>query len=35
MYYDGFSERKESMAQLIVPDYLFFGEEAGKKYRLI
>lgn len=22
MYYDGFSERKESMAQLIVPDYL-------------
>ena len=35
MYYDGFSERKESMAQLIVPDYLFFGEEAGKEYRLI
>lgn len=30
MYYDGFSESKESMAQLIVPDYLFFGEEAGK-----
>ena len=34
MYYDGFSERKESMAQLIVPDYLFFGEEAGKNIDL-
>lgn len=30
MYYDGFSERKESIAQLRVPDYLFFGEEVGK-----
>ena len=34
MYYDGFSERKESMKQLIVPDYLFFGEEAGKNIDL-
>lgn len=34
MYYDGFSERKESMTQLIVPDYLFFGEEAGKNIDL-
>ncbi len=30
MYYDGFSERKESIAQLHVPDYLFFGEEVGR-----
>lgn len=30
MYYDGFSERKESIAQLRVPDYLFFGEEVGR-----
>ena len=29
LYYDGFSERKESMAQLYIPDYLFFGEEVG------
>lgn len=28
-YYDGFSELKESLEQLFVPDYLFFGEEAG------
>lgn len=28
-YYDGFSERKESLEQLSVPDYLFFGEEVG------
>ena len=34
MYYDGFSERKETMAQLIVPDYLFYGEEAGKNIDL-
>ena len=34
MYYDGFSERKESMAQLIVPDFLFFGDEAGKNIDL-
>lgn len=30
MYYDGFSERKDSMEQLCVPDYLFFGENVGK-----
>lgn len=30
MYYDGFSERKESIAQLRVPDYLFFGEDVGR-----
>ena len=30
MYYDGFSERKESIAQLRVPDYLFFGDKVGK-----
>lgn len=29
LYYDGFSERKESLAQLFFPDYLFFGEEVG------
>ena len=29
IYYDGFSERKESLEQLFIPDYLFFGEEAG------
>ncbi len=29
-YYDGFSERKESLEQLFFPDYLFFGEEVGK-----
>lgn len=30
MYFDGFSERKESIAKLRVPDYLFFGEEVGR-----
>lgn len=30
LYYDGFSERKESLQQLFFPDYLFFGEEVGK-----
>jgi len=30
LYYDGFSERKESLAQLYFPDYLFFGDEVGK-----
>lgn len=30
LYYDGFSERKESLEQLFFPDYLFFGEEVGK-----
>lgn len=29
LYYDGFSERKESLEQLFIPDYLFFGEEVG------
>ena len=29
LYYDGFSERKESLDQLFFPDYLFFGEEVG------
>ncbi len=27
IYYDGFSERKESLEQLYVPDYLFFKNE--------
>ena len=30
LYYDGFSERKESLDQLYLPDYLFFGEEVGR-----
>ncbi len=30
LYYDGFSERKESLEQLYLPDWLFFGEEVGK-----
>lgn len=30
LYYDGFSELKESLEQLSLPDYLFFGEEVGK-----
>lgn len=30
MYYDGFSERKDSMEQLSFPDYFFFGEEVGQ-----
>lgn len=29
LYYDGFSERKESLDQLCLPDYLFFGDEVG------
>lgn len=29
LYYDGFSERKASLEQLHVPDYLFFGDEVG------
>lgn len=29
LYYDGFSERKESLEQLFFPDYLFFGDEVG------
>ena len=30
LYYDGFSEREESLEQLYLPDWLFFGEEVGK-----
>lgn len=30
LYYDGFSERRESLDQLYLPDWLFFGEEVGK-----
>ena len=30
LYYDGFSERKESLEQLYLPDWLFFGEEVGR-----
>lgn len=30
LYYDGFSERRESLEQLYLPDWLFFGEEVGK-----
>ena len=29
LYYDGFSERMESLQQLSLPDYLFFGTEVG------
>lgn len=29
LYYDGFSERRESLEQLSLPDYLFFGDEVG------
>lgn len=29
-YVDGFSDRKEVQKSLIVPDFLFFGEEVGK-----
>ena len=29
MYYDGFSENKNSLAQLSFPDYFFFGDENG------
>ncbi len=30
LYYDGFSERKESLERLYLPDWLFFGEEVGR-----
>lgn len=30
LYYDGFSDRGTVKKALIVPDYLFFGEEVGK-----
>lgn len=29
IYYDGFSEREESLKQIRLPDYLFFGDEVG------
>lgn len=34
LYYDGFSDREAVKKSLIVPDYLFFGEEAGKNIDL-
>ena len=30
LYYDGFSERTESLEQLYLPDWLFFGDEVGR-----
>ena len=34
LYYDGFSEGKESLEQLYLPDWLFFGNEVGKSIDL-
>ena len=34
MYYDGFSDRESIKKSLIVPDYLFFGDEVGKNIDL-
>ena len=34
IYYDGFSENKNSLAQLYLPDYLFFGDEVGRSIDL-
>ena len=34
MYYDGFSDREALRKSLVVPDYLFFGEEVGKNIDL-
>ena len=34
MYYDGFSDKESVKNSLIIPDYLFFGEEAGKNIDL-
>ena len=34
LYYDGFSERKESLEQLYLPDWLFFGDEVGQSIDL-
>ena len=34
LYYDGFSDREAVEKALIVPDYLFFGEEVGKNIDL-
>ncbi len=33
-YVDGFSDREDVKKYLVVPDYLFFGEEAGKNIDL-
>ena len=30
LFYDGFSEQEDSLDQLYMPDYLFFGDEVGK-----
>jgi hypothetical protein len=34
MYYDGFSDRDTVRKSLVVPDFLFFGDEAGKNIDL-
>ena len=34
LYYDGFSERRESLEQLYLPDWLFFGNEVGQSIDL-
>jgi len=34
MYFDAFTDREDIGSQLIVPDYLFFGNEAGKNIDL-
>ena len=34
LFYDGFSEQKESLEQLSLPDYLFFGDEVGRSVDL-
>jgi hypothetical protein B2_16718 len=34
LYYDSFTDRKDVSKYLIVPDYLFFGEEVGKNIDL-
>ena len=34
MYYDGFSDREIVQKHLIIPDYLFFGEEVGRNIDL-
>lgn len=34
IYIDAFTEREEISKQLIIPDFLFFGEEVGKKVDL-
>jgi len=34
MYYDGFSDAEKSRKALVVPDFLFFGDEVGKNIDL-